>query len=344
MLRSHRRELVLGGVGLVVLVGAVGALLGEERVVHLTLVLLAGAATLFAYRASARSGRASRDLSLVRQEVRRVTQRQRRLGARLLQVSRDARRVRRALSRHRRLAAQNDRRIIAALEHARVLGEDRHQETLSRLSVVKSTVLAEGRATEAAIQLYPRIGAEKLLPATGNWAMDTRSLAHLVDIVESSRPRTVLELGSGTSTVFLGHLLRRTGGRLVSIDHDERFAARTRLEVSRHGLDDVVEIRVAPLEEQTIGGETGTWYALGAIGEITGVDLLLVDGPPGRTEPLARRHALPALLDRLAPGAVVVLDDADRSDEKEIVRRWAAEHPVSVVEHAVSRLAVLTRD
>ena len=54
------------------------------------------------------------------------------------------------------------------------------------------------------------------------------------------------------------------------------------------------------------------------------IDLLLVDGPPGYGEGMERSRypALPALEPRLAPGAMVVLDDASRPGEREIIERW----------------------
>ena len=57
------------------------------------------------------------------------------------------------------------------------------------------------------------------------------------------------------------------------------------------------------------------------------IDLLLVDGPPAYATGygLARYPALPALHDRLAPGATVVLDDVERPGEQEVLRRWERE-------------------
>jgi hypothetical protein len=46
--------------------------------------------------------------------------------------------------------------------------------------------------------------------------------------------------------------------------------------------------------------------------EITGVDLLFVDGPVGDTSPQARYPALPVLADRLTDDTLVLLDDSNR--------------------------------
>ena len=55
--------------------------------------------------------------------------------------------------------------------------------------------------------------------------------------------------------------------------------------------------------------------------------MLLVDGPVGALGPQARYPALPLLRERLLPGAVVLLDDADRPEEQEVLARWQADWP-----------------
>jgi hypothetical protein len=66
---------------------------------------------------------------------------------------------------------------------------------------------------------------------------------------------------------------------------------------------------------------------LDALVDLPEIDLLLVDGPPGSAGTQARYPALPVLSDRLADGAIVVLDDFSRADETTIVERWCAEIP-----------------
>jgi hypothetical protein len=49
-------------------------------------------------------------------------------------------------------------------------------------------------------------------------------------------------------------------------------------------------------------------------------ELLLVDGPPQNTASLVRLSALPRLLHRLADSVTIILDDAAREAETEIVK------------------------
>ncbi len=57
------------------------------------------------------------------------------------------------------------------------------------------------------------------------------------------------------------------------------------------------------------------------------IDLLVVDGPPAYAagHGLARYPALPVLCDLLAPRATVILGDAERPGEQEVLRRWEHE-------------------
>lgn len=182
------------------------------------------------------------------------------------------------------------------------------------------------RQTEALIQLYDRIQPRASMPSAGGWALDPTGLLTLLEIVERRRPALVVELGSGTSTLWLGYALQRLGaGRLVAVDHDEHYAQKTRTNVTAHGLDDVIEVRVAPLADAGLADHDAQWYDHAALADLKDVDLLVVDGPPQATGPMARYPAVPKLIEQLSASAVVALDDARRQDEREVLQRWSDE-------------------
>jgi predicted O-methyltransferase YrrM len=197
---------------------------------------------------------------------------------------------------------------------------------------------------EALLQLFGRIKPRQPMPPSGGWALDPRGLLNLFSLVERSRPRTVVELGSGTSTVWVGYALAESGsGRLISLEHDETYVSQSRAAVALHG-DRLppIEVRHAPLTDIRLGDEVFRWYDLSCIEDINEIDFLIVDGPPGRTGRLARYPAVPVLLNRLSHDALVVLDDFDRADEQAIVERWIATTPgLSRVMGATGRQAVL---
>jgi len=141
--------------------------------------------------------------------------------------------------------------------------------------------------------------------------------------------RSVVECGSGISTVFLASALRSTGGRLISIEHDAGWVEQTRRLLDWEGLAEQVELIHAPLQEMSVGDITVQWYSRTAIEHVidSNVDLLLVDGPPAQ-DPRHRLDRYPAagfFRPALSADSLVVLDDVLRSGEAEILRRWETE-------------------
>ncbi|MFV2063282.1 MAG: class I SAM-dependent methyltransferase [Chloroflexota bacterium] len=178
---------------------------------------------------------------------------------------------------------------------------------------------------EALAWLRDELDLKRPLPATRGAAAAPDALLQLVRLVDRGEPRSVVELGSGVSTIVIAARLKAAGkGRLVALEHEPTYARATRAELRAQGLDGIATVVDAPLVEVSVGDETWQWYEIGA--EMPErIDLLFVDGPPGRTGPLARYPALPLLRDRLVPGATILVDDGDRADEQVMVQRWESE-------------------
>lgn len=130
---------------------------------------------------------------------------------------------------------------------------------------------------------------------------------------------------------MLARLFRERGGRLTSLEHDADWARVVSSQLEREGLAEIARLIQAPLEPHPRALDGASWYAPAALDALpgSGIDLLLVDGPPGYGEgmTLSRYPALPVLSERLAPGALVALDDAERDGESEILARWERELP-----------------
>jgi hypothetical protein len=94
------------------------------------------------------------------------------------------------------------------------------------------------------------------------------------------------------------------------------------------------------MEPIQVAGHEQPWYSASAIADVEEIDLLLVDGPPGRTNKLARYPAVPAPRDKLRPGATVMLDNCHRRDE-EALPKWLAEVPGLSLVREVDHLAVM---
>jgi len=208
------------------------------------------------------------------------------------------------------------------------------QRTLGTVRRIESRLGTELKQTfrqvEAMQNLNAMLPTSDVLPATRGWAASPDLLLVLVDQVIAHRPALVMECGSGASTLWLALALRRFGidGRIVALDHDPVFAAKTRDLLARHGVSDLAEVRDAPLEDFSLADGTYSWYARQAWEDLTGIDLLFVDGPPAATGAKARYPALPLLSEALNPAATVVLDDLVVPDMQETLRLWLDAYPV----------------
>jgi predicted O-methyltransferase YrrM len=176
---------------------------------------------------------------------------------------------------------------------------------------------------EALLGLHALVRPSAALPPSRGWAAAPTTLLTLTDWVRRLRPELVVECGSGLSSICVGSVLKQLGhGRCVSLEHEEEFAAKTRADLERHGLSDVVEVRVAPLVDVDVDGGTQPWYDPQAVADLRDIGVVFVDGPPGTVAPHARLPVVEMLRDRCRPGAVLVLDDAARGEEREIIEKW----------------------
>lgn len=172
-------------------------------------------------------------------------------------------------------------------------------------------------------RLLARVGlGDGALPNLGSWKADTGLLHRIVDAVEQGRPRHVVELGAGATSLVCGRALQmHGGGTLHSYDQHAAFVEQTRAWLAGEGVE--VQLHHAPLGPAPQGWP-GSWYQLTDLPET--IDLLIIDGPPWTLHPQVR-GAAEVLFDRLSPGGVVLLDDAARPGERMVARRWARQWP-----------------
>jgi predicted O-methyltransferase YrrM len=172
------------------------------------------------------------------------------------------------------------------------------------------------------------------LPLPGGWAASTDLLGELIRAIAARRPQRLVELGSGVSTLVIAAALRNNGaGRLISVDAEEAYAAQTREQLQRQDLGDWVELRIAALTEMKCEGIARPWYDTRMLSDLTDVDLLLIDGPPTALRADMRYPSLPFFWSRLAPGAIVLLDDAARPAERAMAAAWERQFPAASYEY-----------
>ena len=170
-------------------------------------------------------------------------------------------------------------------------------------------------------------GIEELLPDPSDlWAI-TPALGRFIGrlIVERGR-RSVLEFGAGSSSVVAAQALSLNGGgKLTSLEARPEWCADRWAQVEqRTAVDSALVGSRLGLRLGRGGAHFEYLEAAEALPARGPFDFVLVDGPPWF---YGRDGAIPTAIAHLAPGAIVVLDDAARLGERRTVARWLQSYP-----------------
>ena len=163
-----------------------------------------------------------------------------------------------------------------------------------------------------------------LRAASGNLkaAAEADFLAEVASTVRALTPAVVVECGSGLSTLVLGAITRTSSCRIVSLEQDASWLAKTQRDIARFRLESV-QIVHAPL----VSRGDFSWYSLP--NELPDrIDVVVCDGPPGDT-PGGRYGLVPTLRDRLS-GSTILVDDANRPAERSAIGKWQSEYRADV--------------
>jgi predicted O-methyltransferase YrrM len=182
-------------------------------------------------------------------------------------------------------------------------------------SAVRDAFAAEDRDVDAI-----------LAAAQNEWIISQPLGRLLTSLVLSLKRRSILEFGAGTSSLVLARALQRggCGGRLTSVEHQPEHSKDAWQQVSALGVDACLAVSRLRLRLTTPGLLYMYTDAGPALADRAPYDLVLVDAPPGQ---LGRDAPLYQAYPHLAEGAIIVLDDARRPQERTAVRRWLAAFP-----------------
>lgn len=202
--------------------------------------------------------------------------------------------------------------------------KESNQEANAKLTVAFSEASLESVNATCLAQL-----GLKFPVFLGGWSIDSFLGRWLVQLLLERRPKCIVELGSGSSTILIARTLTLLGENEVThlaVDHEEKYLELTREVATLNGVADRVDFLHCPLVRYESLDKL--WYD-GLVERLADrkIDLLIIDGPPGPLQPLSRHPALPILAPFLAEHCTVVLDDATRPDEQEIIKLWQNEFP-----------------
>ncbi len=147
-------------------------------------------------------------------------------------------------------------------------------------------------------------------------AMGEYLVACLNYTISSDGP--ILECGTGLTTIAVGLMAKTLGKSVWSLEHNPEWAEKVAGYLKTYRVDSV------HLNVCGIKGFSGfSWYDA-PLEVMPQFSLVICDGPPASMDG-GRYGLLPVMKSKLKPGAVILLDDALRQEERTIASRWASE-------------------
>ena len=183
--------------------------------------------------------------------------------------------------------------MAAHMLHRELIRLDRELQFMARAYLAEKGVLA---LLEEMLRLR-KVSAFKA---------DFVDLAILHDLAEASEPQQMLELGSGLSTVVLGHAAREGGGQLICLEPSAEWALHTSntLPVSIRPHVSVVH---TPVDEVSLEGRQTRAFRLG---DEPLPDFIYVDGAPSGAW-FQGLETVMQLESQMIPGTVIAIDCRD---------------------------------
>ena len=201
-----------------------------------------------------------------------------------------------------------------------------------RRKIEKSLTTKDVLTTYDVLALQKLTGIiDNYIPWTGSAIRPGAILKILNDIIINKR-KNIIEFGGGISTLYIAYMLKKNGGHLYTVEHDENWIAIVRDMLKKENIDDAVTFIHAPMKKSTYSLNDLDWYSessLDILSDNDKFDLVLIDGPLAYTKKLmlSRYPAVPFLMkkNKIAENATIILDDIHRNGEKTIVKKWERE-------------------
>lgn len=161
---------------------------------------------------------------------------------------------------------------------------------------------------------------------TSGWSLGEEAYQAIHDDLVQHDVRTIVEFGSGTSTLRLSRDL--PAATIFSLESDPGFEQQTRSQLKQLGGPAHVEVALRPIAWQRHSLGFFRSYQPGSFP--AHVDAVLIDGPPITTR-RGREACLYQVFQQARIGARFYLDDYCREAEQQIVRNWLRAYPGELV-------------
>ncbi len=181
---------------------------------------------------------------------------------------------------------------------------------------------------DALIGIYNFLKPSFPFPIMREWPASPDFMKRLINIIIEEKPETILDVGSGITSIIAGYCVQKYGmGKVISIDHERKYYNITKDNLEKHNLHQFVHLQLAPLKNYIIKGKEWQWYDKSFMKKGQKFDLIIIDGPPGFIQPHSRYPVLQIIKHNLNKEFTILLDDGARKEESEIVELWKKDMP-----------------
>jgi precorrin-6B methylase 2 len=172
-------------------------------------------------------------------------------------------------------------------------------------------------------QITAALVSKKYIPIT-EYSLRPYTIAHILNDIIINKRKTIIEFGSGSSTVFIASLIEKNNlnAKLYSVDHDKNWLDLLRKNYLSDN-DSVHFIHAALTKTKNGILPEQNWYdeqiIYNIFNDIEKADLIIIDGPPGDVNDYARYPAVNFINNFLKEEGAIIVDDISRDFEKRIV-------------------------
>jgi len=211
---------------------------------------------------------------------------------------------------------------------------DLHNKIENNTKNIKNYIATKSTITAYEIESFLNINNylfyQKLPLNFHGWPVSPDIALYLIEKIEEQLYDLTIEFGSGTSTFLFTEInkMKKFQTKHLAFEHNEHYYQKTLNNLRNRGLDKYVNLVYAPLKSLKYKEYEFNYYDCNVYLKEAATKkpkkiLVLVDGPPGDTNYLARLPAILFLLENFCDCEIhFILDDYYREEEKKTVQIW----------------------
>lgn len=169
----------------------------------------------------------------------------------------------------------------------------------------------EQKAIEILKPYFPR----RFLFETG-FSLNFQTIQHIANDIIIYNPKTILEIGSGISTLILDNFISELdyNPKFISVDQDSNWQLQLKNQTRNV---DYFAFDISTQNQFSLDGR-GNWFDIPLNSELRGekYDLVIIDGPKGFESKNARYGVVKFLRNRIGKNSIIFVDDTNRKDER----------------------------